>query len=55
MDWQKIAPQRADWERLTAEFLAAGLPSPCWVNGVPNFGRKLSAEEVGLVEAVATV
>jgi len=52
-DWKVLAPKRADWERFTAEFEAAGLPRPTWLNGVPNFGRELTAKDDGLVRAIA--
>lgn len=45
IDWKEIAPKRADWESLTKKFLDRGLKHN-WVNGVPEFGGKVSEEDI---------
>ncbi len=36
INWKRVAPKRADWERLTRLAVGKGLPPPHWLNGIPS-------------------
>ena len=50
MEWSKIAPKRADWDKLAEVFKAAGYPVR-WVNGIPTWDKKIDDK---LIESIVS-
>jgi hypothetical protein len=50
-NWKEVAPKRSDWERISAACEKAGIPRPCWLNGIPT---GLTDDEMKVLEGIAT-
>ena len=46
INWKEVAPKRKDWERLSADFKAAGLQHTTWINGVPTWNKPVDEKLV---------